>query len=503
LKFVGFHFPNQVNLGDILVVPPPAIQGTVVLSIDFARCTFHKEFDGSSQQLNTVFFNDAIFLEEASFEKTTFNGTGMFRNTVFRGMVSFADSVFKKGGAIFDSTVFHGNAIFYRTEFNDRTVFAGSVFKAGAGFFNAKFNGVTTFDRVKFEGQLIVLGYFPNRFDEAVFAGSVDFSATVFVDKTSFRRTRFSDSLVIRPAPSGLNSSIIFDDTQFDWSAEFDWSGLENSSSTLLILRGCRFREPNHITLRGPMGCVSMLRTDVTRVDFVDENWRPRQEFLRAMVGVKSRRAVLEEYILERMTKSGYDIPSELHDITAAQVVQLYRRLRENYETNKRYAEAGDFFIGEMDVSRKYKTVQKIVGLRDKMLEASFIVKKRSFWDPYRLFLLEPYHKLSLYGESVLRPTIFSVILILVFAWFRWPASVISLSTPTQFLPSFEVTSVSSPSVTNIIEFWDNFKIALLQSIFAYFQLVAKNHIDLLERLFSIPLLGLIFIAVRRKLERR
>jgi hypothetical protein len=33
-----------------------------------------------------------------------------------------------------------------------------------------------------------------------------------------------------------------------------------------------------------------------------------------------------------------------------------------NYEASKRYAEAGDYFIGEMEVLRRYKTVQMAFG---------------------------------------------------------------------------------------------------------------------------------------------
>jgi hypothetical protein len=178
--------------------------------------------------------------------------------------------------------------------------------------------------------------------------------------------------------------------------------------------------------------------------------------------------------------------------------VQLYRRLRENYEANKRYSEAGDFFVGEMEVLRKYKTMQTIarpkteqritdgegkkIQRQTESTEASATLRvvKRPITDPYRL-ILELYRLLAMYGESIKRPTVASFVTIGLFACVRL------LLTPE----------------ININQILSTFVMTMKDSIFSFFQLGGGGDIDRIERLVSPFILGLLFITLRRRLERR
>ncbi|MFY9872479.1 MAG: hypothetical protein WAK17_22440 [Candidatus Nitrosopolaris sp.] len=80
-------------------------------------------------------------------------------------------------------------------------------------------------------------------------------------------------------------------------------------------------------------------------------------------------------------------------------VLYVYRRLRENYEFNLRFDETGKFFIKEMELKRKYRSIG---GSKE-------LVKKND-WFRKHFSLTGLYHLFSNYGESIVRPTIIGVI---------------------------------------------------------------------------------------------
>ncbi len=155
-------------------------------------------------------------------------------------------------------------------------------------------------------------------------------------------------------------------------------------------------------------------------------------------------------------------------DTTYGAVAQLYRRLRRNYESNYRFAEAGEFFIGEMemrrlDVNTKFKSKR---------------IREIILWFKRNFFLLGIYKHISLYGESYVRPAILAFIVIISYPLLmHWLFNASSIIQPDDFL------------YTDI-----------RKSAASFFQMDSTY---IIERIIGIPILGLLFIALKRKFERK
>ena len=101
---------------------------------------------------------------------------------------------------------------------------------------------------------------------------------------------------------------------------------------------------------------------------------------------------VYYEFSLRKEKGNIVIFPSE--GIALDLVLYVYRRLRENYEFNLKFGEAGTFFIKEMELKRKYRTIS---GSND-------LVKKND-WFRRHFSLTGLYYHFSTYGESIKKPT--------------------------------------------------------------------------------------------------
>jgi uncharacterized protein YjbI with pentapeptide repeats len=494
LNFRGFHFPRGINLLDMLGAKhgaPPTIEQELY----FTNCTFDEAIVAEGTQfLGNVTFGESRFREGVSFLACTFKGVADFCRATFDRDAWFSTTQFQEATftstrfgdcSMFPDCEFVGDASFPNAVFQDDSSFMNSTFKAGALFHGAKFRKEVSFETTTFEGNAV--------FDPVEFSSTADFTGSTFLK-----------DLEMKPWPQQqAGSTVLLSFTRFAQRVIFDLTEfLESSStaSTLLVLGQCVLEGQARMTFRGSMGCVSLLDTDLTNAVFVGEDWRPRPD-LAGSVKSKKRNAVLEEYALERIANGETDIPELLAYVDVDGIAQLYRRLRDNYETHKRYAEAGDFFIGEMEILRRYRTVHTRVNRPPTPQADMRNAARRPLTDPYRFLLLEPYRILALYGESIRRPAFAALLIVLVFALVRPPLPLMLGSVLTFAQSTKMVTDTNLPTnMTGIINATWN---ALQESTFAFFQLRAENHTDLAERLFSAPILGLLFIAIRRKLERR
>jgi hypothetical protein len=164
-------------------------------------------------------------------------------------------------------------------------------------------------------------------------------------------------------------------------------------------------------------------------------------------------------------------------------VAQIYWGLRHNYEKSGRYAEAGDFYISEMEMRRLQiapPQPRKEKGGKSTLWE----IMSRTIlsWGWWRRNLLSPlaiYRYLSLYGESYNLAGLWIIIAIILFTFLR-------TLLPPQGGPSPDIL--------------DN---PLTRSILALFQLRGEETIDNIGRIIGAILTGNLFIALRRRLERR
>jgi hypothetical protein len=164
--------------------------------------------------------------------------------------------------------------------------------------------------------------------------------------------------------------------------------------------------------------------------------------------------------------------------LTLDNVLAVYRGLRDNYDYHLKYEESGRFFINEMRLRRvvgKGYGGGKPHGLGGVKLRLSDIVERGVMW---------AYEMLALYGESYTRPILWAILLIVLsslirplWLWMQNPGWVPELD--------FILKQVKT-------------------SILVFFQLQWDTKtLTIAERLLSIPILGTLILALRRKLERR
>lgn len=244
--------------------------------------------------------------------------------------------------ANFNFTQFSGTADFTRSRFGGTTLFVGTKFNGSGQFGMAQLNG-------------------PTRFVNAEFTGVAHFSAVTAREYLLFQGTTFLDA---------------------EESLVVDFSYLTSDTAQRIRFEGTSLSR------------ASFLRTDVSQVRFVGCKWARKSVPLIWPIPVpwpyQNRTVIHDENIL--------DVPDKRYEPEERLrlVADTYRQLRLNYESNRQEAEAGDFYIGQMEMRR-----------RDK---ASYTWLYRSLLGVYRV--------LAMYGESYQRPVCFYFTLGLLFALF-------------------------------------------------------------------------------------
>ena len=103
----------------------------------------------------------------------------------------------------------------------------------------------------------------------------------------------------------------------------------------------------------------------------------------------------------------------------------VYRNLRENYEFRLRYDEAGQFFMKEMELKRKYR--EEVINAGE---ERSVVIKRNGPFSR-NLSLTGLYYHLSNYGESIRKPTLIGIGIL-------WLSTLFWLSQNNSLLKAFE-----------------------------------------------------------------
>ena len=133
----------------------------------------------------------------------------------------------------------------------------------------------------------------------------------------------------------------------------------------------------------------------------------------------------------ERLLEEGINKDKDSHstkDFNLGSIKAVYRNLRENYEYRMRYDEAGQFFIREMELKRMYREAPSISNFKQRMYKLLRWLKlrnkpdpkviyeiKRNNWFRRNLFSLTGwYYHLSRYGESIWRPTLAGLVIVIL-----------------------------------------------------------------------------------------
>jgi hypothetical protein len=196
-------------------------------------------------------------------------------------------------------------------------------------------------------------------------------------------------------------------------------------------------------------------------------------------------------------------------------VLAVYRNLRENYEYRLRYDGAGEFFIRELEMKRRYEVTsshswKNIVRLQWRINEIRLLEEAniselvRNNWLSRNFSLTGLYYHLSRYGQSFSRPALFGVGIVLfsTLLWLTQPNPAIDFSFQNITLPQI-VTIPEMDNKTNIEIAFERGLTNFLPSL----SFGTELHVGLLNVAFKIVggavTFGLIIIALRRKFERK
>jgi hypothetical protein len=349
-----------------------------------------------------------------------------------------------------------------------------SKFKVVVYLEDANFLGNTDFTKSTFERVAYFYG--------AQFNGRAHFIGATFSNEAYFNEAQF-------------NEATYFSYAQFNEATNFDFSFEAPKGD--VILSSVSLKEQEKITFNGDLSKVSFANTDITRVRFGDKvlwgrkkrnsaNAKPREE---EAADDKNKLAqeqeevdfkIRDEWLIEEnIKKKTKESPNSLESVIAE-----YRNLRENYEYNLRYEEAGRFFIREMELRRKYKP--KSSSLSSSLFLSSSLVadnkiEKKNFFE--RIFSFAAlYYFVSDYGESTHKPLAITISVFFIATLYFWYLK--GWSTDTETI---------SDSISRT-----------LTALFPFFSLPEDyGLLDVVLRATMIPLAGLLFITLRRKLERR
>jgi uncharacterized protein YjbI with pentapeptide repeats len=292
----------------------------------------------SKEFTKPVYFNGSRFFGNADFFKTNFKGRAVFSEAHFQG------------GANFFGACFRQIAYFDKAHFQGRVSFSDAYFKRGVQFVRAQFQGIAYFSRPIFEGIVF--------FNGAKFEGEVDFSKAEFAKEVDFSNSDFYGKAYF--------SADFYDETKFNYVL---FEGKEKIT----------FNVENFIK-------VSFMNTDLTGVRFSDKaRWGGKKvEYDKFWGGKKvkeDRFKIIDERLLEEKINKEKD-DHTTKDFNLGSIKAVYRSLRENYEYRMRYDEAGQFFIREMELKRKYR---EDVSPKD---DGSEIKIKQNNWFRRNLFSL-------------------------------------------------------------------------------------------------------------------
>jgi len=418
---------------------------------------FWQEFKRMEREEKEIDFTGAIFpvMQFSSEEKPL----------KVKKSIDFSGASFQKGdftGAEFQETYFVG-AKFQRASFK------GAEFHKWANFSYAEFQ------EVSFKGA---------KFQRASFKGA-EFHGTAILE------------FVLRKNQSTCTANFEF--AKFESQVSFK----PELHDGALLFYMTEFRDPRKVTIVVPLSVVSFLQTDLTDVTLVpserskkisdqrildeklweyhkstkrkdrSESWEEKSSgSIRMILGIVGRflRGTTEKgAFLSNSEKEAYKI---LRNRLARElVIAEYKNIRKCLEANRMFTEASSLFIREMRLARSRLSWRKIGDISEKIAHYAFDILAR-------------------YGESMGRPILWSFLVIFLSSlYLAW------VSHPSEAIPSlFRIMGI----VTSVF-----FQIRSLGDFFNEMYAGQLLGLEILIRLSSVLLLGSLFIALKRRLERK
>ncbi len=387
--------------------------------------------DGKNFPKN-IYFAETKFLENSSFTNCEFCGKADFSRCKFEGNVSFTGSLFKSEVKFSQTRILGSIATFQNITYEAKADFKAIITN------NILFT-MSNFNQVLFIG--------------AIFNGYANFWNSNFNGKCDFSLARF-------------NEKVNFFGSTFRNESNFEQVDFNNFANFRRIL----FENQKEIFFNTNLANVSFLETDITRIRFGNNTSFNNNKTKESRFSRNNKYKIVDEKMLETKDDPELDLEG---------VMDVYRNLRDNYDYQLRYDIAGEFFVREMEIKRKYKknNSSTITTITKNPLEQ-------------RISILGIYHLIAQYGHSYYRPIFTAVPILLLSTLYFLAKGHLDLNTFSSSLHSQE-----------------DIKIAVVRSLSAFFPFYTFSKYntiaDFLLRIILLPISGSFFITLKRKLERK
>lgn len=265
----------------------------------------------------------------ALFTGVRFQHKVSFQNTKFLVIqkIDFIDGFFMKG-AEFSSAQFSANEIRF-----SRVIcqYLDMAYTSFLKFDFVHFNDIkcvhsrkqTSFYKSKFLGKGIV------NFTGSYFFGSITFLEGTFDGPMLVNYSEIKCYKITNFSECRFSNEVRFIDCKFQYNTHFNFVIFESQEKVFFRTRDLTF--------------VSFMNTDITRIQFSHK----------VIFDRNGKFKVFDERMLEKGLKNKR-YQKSFPSTNIGNILSLYRNLRENFEFNLRYNEAGRFFVREMEIRRKY-----------------------------------------------------------------------------------------------------------------------------------------------------
>lgn len=375
---------------------------------DYNGIEFPAWFDGFNNiELEDAQFIACTFLGRISFCNVTFKGPTDFVGTEFEGDVLFSHCEFKAEQAYswrkvdFGGTSFAGEVQFYQCRFRLRVDFEKAEFQKEARFYGTRFFEEASFEWCRFLAKATWVKsrfYKEGNFRFAYFAMLGEFWRVVFRRAGYFGGTSFGEANF---GNTKFLGAVGFGSAQFHGAANFAGTtfcgGLAN-------FRGCVFHKQVFFRGRYDSQSKQLLGKCFARTGEVD--------FRHVILGVPEA-LVLQDADLQRCRIDGtnlrkaqfsnvlwpwadgrWQIKDEEDGVgNWGRLERAYSDLKKNYEDRGSYEHAADFHFGEKEMRRRNPETP-----------------------PGQKMLLRAYYWLSGYGEEIMTPLLWAILLLFVCA---------------------------------------------------------------------------------------
>ncbi|WP_222424903.1 pentapeptide repeat-containing protein [Candidatus Nitrosocosmicus arcticus] len=439
LLCIGYNFPKI------------SFQKTYDFRIYFNYSTFMDEVNFNlSSFLEPVVFDNASFRKEVEFHGMTFHKSISFSHTIFNKTVSFDGS--KLSEVFFWNSTFRDELRIAYTQFQKKTSFIGPTFFGDFIIYDTEFHGSLSLTRIICKHRLDI--------EDTIFKGYVSFSFSNFYREVDLTGVTFDEDLSFQSV--SFHERISFRGISFGKYVSFNNTRINKPRESFFGI--------------GDMSNAYFIHTDISELNFdphiIWGNEKHKYKIL--------PERLVEENLDNEQKKKWYKKARNAKENTQTKraipwqikkndILTNYRHLRENYEFNMRYEEASQFFIREMEIRRIYADTDR-----------SLFIKKKK-WAQRHFSLIAVYNIICNYGESYKRPLFWIGALTIL------SSSIFFVFDPCNGCSTYQ--RISEPIQSTLSDL---------------FQTKSDNSIlDFVIRVLSIPLLGTLFIALRRKFERR